>query len=172
MGTARARADHCIGLPSSHFPPLSHLRLAHWGALPSRGRSNQAERGPGGHTQGHQEAVGASVCDTWPHALRAQPSRSLQHARSPGQHRAPTCDRVGVCRVLLHVHHTAVQGGLQLLQLRGGRSYPEESLQKDRGSGQPCGSKARGNTSKDRKSTHSLAPNSPRRIFPAPFPTR
>lgn len=76
MGVARAPADHCIGLPSSHFPPLPHLRLAHWGALPSRGQSDQAECGPGGHIQGSQEAVGSSVCDTWPRAL---PGASSTH---------------------------------------------------------------------------------------------
>lgn len=49
---------------------------------------------------------------------------------SPGAPPAagPTCDSVGVCRALLYIHHTAIQGRLELLQLRGRRGYSEETL--------------------------------------------
>uniref|UniRef100_A0A8I3WZJ3 Uncharacterized protein n=1 Tax=Callithrix jacchus TaxID=9483 RepID=A0A8I3WZJ3_CALJA len=39
-----------------------------------------------------------------------------------------SCNRMGVCRVLLHIHHAAVQGSFQLLQLGGRGGYAEESL--------------------------------------------
>ena len=55
---------------------------------------------------------------------------------SPGAPPAagPTCDGVGVRRALLYIHHTAIQGRLELLQLGGRWGYSEEALPTGQGS--------------------------------------
>lgn len=63
-------------------------------------------------------------------------STSSTPTPSPGAPPAagPTCDGVGVRRALLYIHHTAIQGCLELLQLGGRWGYPEEALPTGQGS--------------------------------------
>lgn len=49
-------------------------------------------------------------------------------APTPCPKAASTCNGMWVSRVLLHVHHTAVQGSFELLQLGGRGSHSEKTL--------------------------------------------
>lgn len=91
---------------------------------------------------------------------------SMAHRSAP---EVPTCNCVRVCRVLLHVHHAAVQGRFQLLQLGGRGGYSEESL--------PIGQRVsaqqlQGTTVKraDPTTARFFSPKPLRCIRPTPFP--
>lgn len=81
-----------------------------------------------GHARSMAGSQGPSVPDSGCTYSTPTPSPGAPPAAGP------TCDGVGVRRALLYIHHTAIQGCLELLQLGGRWGYSEEALPTGQGS--------------------------------------